>query len=65
MQALHGYTYGGAYAGHDEHRLGQLKPGLLADIVIVDHDIKAMDEQNLDRCCAAVTLSGGQFVWEA
>lgn len=65
MQSLHGYTYGGAYAGHDENRLGRLVPGLLADIVVMDCDLEAVAVDDLDKARAAITLCGGQITWEA
>ena len=64
MQALHGYTAGGAYAGHAETRLGRLMPGLLADIVIMDRDLTALSDDALDQARAAVTFCGGQVTWE-
>lgn len=64
MQALHGYTFGGAYAGHSETRIGCLKAGHLADIVIMDHDLTSLPPQDIDRCGAAITLCGGQITWE-
>lgn len=65
MQALHGYTLGGAYAGHEDHRLGSLVPGLLADIVIMDRDLEATQLSDIDTARAAVTICGGQITWEA
>lgn len=64
-EALHAYTAGGAYAGHDDHRLGRLVPGLLADIVIMDRDLHATPVADLDAARAAITLSGGRITWEA
>lgn len=65
MQALHGYTAGGAYSGHEDHRLGRLTPGLLADVVIMDRDLTALPVDALDQARAAVTLAGGRVTWEA
>jgi len=65
MQALHGYTYGGAYAGHDETRLGQLRAGLLADVVIMDRDLESSPLSDLGKARAALTLCGGQVTWES
>ena len=65
MQALHAYTAGGAYAGHQDHRLGRLAPGLLADIVVMDRDLEAQPVEEIDQAHAALTLSGGQIVYEA
>ncbi|MEL6118132.1 MAG: amidohydrolase [Pseudomonadota bacterium] len=64
-QALHAYTAGGAYAGHEDHRLGTLKPGNLADIVIMDRDLEATSAEDIGQARAALTLCGGQVTWEA
>ncbi|WP_322867949.1 amidohydrolase [Aquicoccus sp. G2-2] len=64
QQALHGYTLGGAYAGKDDHRLGRIVPGLVADIVIMDRDLEATPIDELDQAKAALTLCGGQITWE-
>ncbi len=64
-QALHGYTAGGAYAGHDETRLGQLSAGMLADIVIMDRDLESTPVEELDQARAALTLCSGHTTWEA
>ncbi|MCP5000788.1 MAG: amidohydrolase family protein, partial [Hyphomicrobiales bacterium] len=55
---------GGAFAGHDDARLGRLEPGLLADIVIMDRDVLATPTEDLDLCRAALTLCGGKTTWE-
>jgi predicted amidohydrolase YtcJ len=65
MQALHGYTAGGAHAGFDEDRLGRLIPGMLADIVVMDRDLEALPPDQLDTARAALTICGGQVTWEA
>lgn len=64
FEALHGYTFGGAYAGHRETELGCLKPGYLADIVIMDRDLATLAPEDLDRSRAAITFCGGQITWE-
>jgi len=65
MQALSYYTVGGAYTGFDENRLGRLAPGLLADIVVMSHDIESLAPQDLGTARAALTLCGGEVTWEA
>lgn len=65
QDALHGYTAGGAYTGFDENRLGTLRKGLLADIVIMDHDLEAMDPEEIDTARAALTYCAGALTWEA
>ncbi|WP_050929783.1 amidohydrolase [Aestuariivita boseongensis] len=64
MQALHGYTAGGAYAGYEDHRLGRLIPGLLADIVVMDRDLESTNAEEIDQARAAITLMGGAITWE-
>lgn len=65
MQALHGYTLGGAYAGFEDHRLGALVPGLLADIVVMDRDLEATAPDRLDQARAVLTLCDGEITWDA
>ena len=64
-EALHDYTLGGAFAGFDEHRLGRLAPGMIADIVVMDRDLESMPVEELDQARAAITLSSGAPIWEA
>lgn len=65
MDTLHDYTAGGSYAGFDEDRLGRLKPGMLADVVVMDRDLEAVPVAEIDRARAALTICGGQVTWEA
>ncbi|MGR3802668.1 amidohydrolase [Marinibacterium profundimaris] len=65
MEALHGYTAGGAHAGHDEHRFGRLAPGMLADIVVMDRDLEAEPVESIDQARAMLTLCDGEVTWEA
>lgn len=64
-EALNYYTYGGAYAGHDEDRLGRLAPGMLADIVVMDRDLEALAPEAIDTARAAITLCDGAVIWQA
>ncbi|MEM1314556.1 MAG: amidohydrolase [Pseudomonadota bacterium] len=65
MEALHGYTAGGAYAGFDEGRLGRLAPGRPADVAVMDRDLEALAPEAIDQARAAVTLLEGQPIHEA
>lgn len=65
MQALSYYSYGGAYAGHDEGRLGRLAPGLLADVVVMDRDLEATPVEELGQARAVLTLCDGAITFEA
>ena len=64
-QALNAYTAGGAYAGHENHRLGRLAHGLLADVVVMDRNLEELLEEDLGQARAAITFVSGQITWEA
>ena len=49
-EALAGYTVEGAYAEFTEHRKGRLKPGYMADLVVLSGDIEATDAGGCTRC---------------
>lgn len=65
QDALNYYTYGGAYAGFDEYRLGSLKPGMLADIVVMDRDLESLTPEEVGSAHAAVTICDGVVIWQA
>jgi predicted amidohydrolase YtcJ len=58
-QALRGYTYEGAYAGCAEKRLGAIAPGMLADFVVFDRDLFAMEPARLTDAKVLRTIVGG------
>ena len=62
---LAAYTVGGAYAEHTEDRKGMLKPGYLADVVILSGDIEATPPDQIGAMHVEKTLCGGRVVWEA
>jgi predicted amidohydrolase YtcJ len=63
--ALAGYTRDGAYAEFNEYRKGKLKAGMMADIVVMSHDLEAMPVEQLDQASAVLTLCGGRVTWQA
>jgi len=65
METLKAYTLGGAYAEHTEDRKGMLKPGYLADLVILSGDIETVPPDRIGTLTAAATICGGRVVWEA
>jgi predicted amidohydrolase YtcJ len=62
--ALEAYTSGAAYASFDEHRKGTLKPGMLADLVVLSTDIFAAPPSKLLDARVAVTIFDGKVVYE-
>lgn len=64
-EAIAGYTRDGAYAGFDEDRLGQIKPGLLADLVILSGDIRATPITDINQITPVLTICDGQITYQA
>jgi predicted amidohydrolase YtcJ len=64
MQALQSYTVEGAYAEFAEGRKGQLKRGMLADVVVLSGDLEKANVRELDEIVARVTICDGRVVWE-
>jgi predicted amidohydrolase YtcJ len=64
-EVLAAYTIGGAYAEHTEDRKGMLRPGYLADVVILDGDIEEVAPEKIGSMSVARTICGGRTVWDA
>jgi len=65
MNTLESYTAGNAWVEFNEGRKGQLKAGQMADVVVMSHDLEALEPGALDSTRAALTLMGGHVTWEA
>ncbi|NEY92087.1 amidohydrolase [Tabrizicola oligotrophica] len=65
METLHAYTAGGAWAAHLEEVTGTLKPGMAADLVMIDGDIEAIAAENIGQTGIALTVSGGRITHQA
>lgn len=64
-EAVHAYTFCGAYTQFAEDRMGRLVPGQLADVAILSEDIFACDPQTVEndvRC--DMTILGGEVVFD-
>lgn len=64
-EALAAYTIGGAYAEHTDDRKGMLRPGYLADVVILSGDIEAVPPDRISSLQVVTTICGGRVVWDA
>ncbi len=64
-QALHSYTVEGAYAEFSEREKGQLKKGMLADVVVLSADLEKTEADALNKVTPKVTICDGQVVWES
>ena len=65
LEALESYTSLNAWVEFNEDKKGKLCVGMLADVVVMDHDIMAMEPSTLDQARAAITICGGRITWEA
>ena len=63
-QALAGYTRNAAYASFDENIKGTLQPGKLADFVIIDQDLTAIDPLKIKDAKVMQTFVGGKMVYK-
>jgi len=64
-QAIYAYTWGAAYAEFEEQRKGILRPGYLADFVVLDRDITRQPASDILRTKVVRTVVGGRTVYEA
>ena len=63
--ALHAYTRDAAYAGVQEHNVGQLRAGMLADAVLLSHDLFATPAESIDQVRPVLTLCDGNIIFDA
>jgi hypothetical protein len=63
-QALRAYTAGVAYAGLMDGRTGVLRPGMLADLTVLDRDLFATPPDSLNAVRVAATIVGGRVVFD-
>ncbi len=64
-EAVHAYTYCGAFTQFAEDRMGRLVPGQYADVAILSQDIFACDQDELEmnvRC--DMTILNGEVVFD-
>ncbi len=63
-EAIDAYTAGSAYNEFREGDKGRLKPGFLADMVVLDTDIFTCDPMAIRDILPVMTIVGGQIAWE-
>jgi predicted amidohydrolase YtcJ len=63
-QAIAAYTTGSAFAEFSEKEKGVLRPGMLADLVVLDRDISAVPAQEILETKVLRTVVGGKTVYE-
>lgn len=63
-EALRGYTIGSAYANFREGELGTLAPGKLADVIVLDRNLFAIDPEEYRDAQVSLTMMDGKVVFE-
>jgi hypothetical protein len=62
--ALKMYTVAAACAEGSEQRKGTIRPGKLADLVLVDNDPTTVSHSRLKDIRPVMTILGGRIVWQ-
>ena len=63
-EGLRAYTHGSAVAGFDEERLGELRSGFLADVVVLADDVFEVPAERIREVRVDLTIVGGRVVYE-
>lgn len=62
-EAIESYTAGGAYAEWKEHEKGRVRPGFLADLVVLSADPTAVDPASIRDITVEMTVVDGTTVF--
>ncbi|MEE3922589.1 amidohydrolase family protein [Micromonospora sp. BRA006-A] len=62
--ALRCFTEAGAYASYEEHLKGRLRPGMLADFIVLPTDPYRVEPARLRDLTVALTVVGGVVRWQ-
>lgn len=65
QEAVAAYTVEGAYAEFAEQRKGVLKPGYMADLVVLSADIETTGPAELHKVRPVTTVCGGKVTYQA
>ncbi|HZU28142.1 MAG TPA: amidohydrolase [Bryobacteraceae bacterium] len=61
--ALAAWTSAGAYASFEDRLKGRLKPGMLADIVVLSQNLFNIDPRQIERTKVDMTIFDGQVIY--
>lgn len=62
--SIDAYTFKSAYNEFKEDIKGKLKPGFLADLIVIDKDIFTIDPLDIKDIVVDMTMIGGKIVYE-
>ncbi len=63
-ETLRAFTAGAAYAAFAEDRVGLLKPGMRADVTVVDRDLFKVAPKDILKTAVLMTIIDGEVVYE-
>ena len=63
-RALAAYTLGGATVEGADHVKGAIRPGMLADLALIDFPLDGNEIESLKDARARLTILGGEVVWD-
>jgi predicted amidohydrolase YtcJ len=61
--AIAAFTSGVAYVNHEDSVTGQLRPGMRADVVVLDQDLYAIQAKEIGSTSVVMTVANGQVVY--
>lgn len=62
-QAIRAYTYNSAYASFEEKIKGTIEPGKLADLVVLETDLRQVKPQEIGSVAVDLTISDGNIAY--
>jgi len=65
LEALRSYTRDAAFAAFEENDKGTLRPGKLADLVVLTNDLRTVAEERIMSTRVRFTIVGGKIVYDA
>ena len=63
-EAIRAMTWGGAYMTFEEGEKGSLQPGMLADLVLLDQNLRALPKEELRNVTVALTMVDGKVMYQ-
>ena len=60
---LSAYTAGGAYASFMDRETGIIAPGMLADLTVIDKDLRTIAPEDIRNAKILRTFAGGKTVF--
>ena len=63
FQALIAHTRSNAYLMFQEGNIGSIRPGLMADMLVLDRDYLTVPADEIRDIRPVATMVGGQVVW--